>query len=401
LNIRKSQALISVRNVDISKLPTITLIVEALDDSNVILDTLNPSELSIVENGVEKPVLSIKPIQIENRVAVDFVFVVDVTGTMQVYIDGIKNNIVSFTSSLLNRGIDYRLGLITYKDVVETVNQPTTDVEVFRKWMSFLKAAGGVDEKENALNALAEAARIKYRPSASRVVVLVTDAPYHESGEQGFGTTNYTTRSIIDYLVKYNIRTYCITRKDLISYQQIASGTKGSVYDITASFSRILDRYSTQLTNLYGITYRSDSKMVRDSINVAILDANKTELVRQVLPIVEIGRKIIIENLLFPVASAVLPDSVDELEVLYEFMKSRPKVVVRIEGHTDNTGSPKVNRALSLARAEAVRAYLLRKGIDPKRLQAVGVGPSKPIGDNATEFGRRLNRRTEIVIVGK
>jgi outer membrane protein OmpA-like peptidoglycan-associated protein len=131
------------------------------------------------------------------------------------------------------------------------------------------------------------------------------------------------------------------------------------------------------------------------------MDDRKRELVRQIIPIVEIGRKIIIENLLFPVASAVLPDSVEELEVLHEFMKSRPRVVVRIEGHTDNTGSPKVNKMLSLGRAEAVRAYMLKKGVDPKRLQAVGVGASKPIGDNTTEFGRRLNRRTEIVIVGK
>jgi outer membrane protein OmpA-like peptidoglycan-associated protein len=197
------------------------------------------------------------------------------------------------------------------------------------------------------------------------------------------------------------MRVFCIVPPSLKEYPKLANGTRGITFDINQPFAKILDQYSDRLANMYTIYYRSDSKVRSDSINVALMDDRKRELVRQIIPIVEIGRKIIIENLLFPVASAVLPDSVEELEVLHEFMKSRPRVVVRIEGHTDNTGSPKVNKMLSLGRAEAVRAYMLKKGVDPKRLQAVGVGASKPIGDNTTEFGRRLNRRTEIVIVGK
>lgn len=72
---------------------------------------------------------------------------------------------------------------------------------------------------------------------------------------------------------------------------------------------------------------------------------------------------------------------------------------LRVEGHTDNTGSAAINENLSLRRAEAVRAALIQRGVAPSRLIAAGYGPARPVGDNATEEGRALNRRIEIRIV--
>ncbi|HRJ00519.1 MAG TPA: OmpA family protein [Hyphomonas sp.] len=71
---------------------------------------------------------------------------------------------------------------------------------------------------------------------------------------------------------------------------------------------------------------------------------------------------------------------------------------LRIEGHTDDTGSAAINDALSQRRAEAVRAALIQRGVAPSRLNAVGLGATRPIGDNNTEEGRALNRRIEILI---
>lgn len=177
--------------------------------------------------------------------------------------------------------------------------------------------------------------------------------------------------------------------------------TNGAVYDIRTSFSRILDQYSTQLTNLYAISYRTDAKVMKDSINVSILDERKRQLIKQLIPIVEIGRKFIIENLLFPTNSAELSQSVEELDVLAEFMEKRPTMRVQIEGHTDNIGSAQLNMTLSERRAESVKAYLVRKGIKQDRIKTVGYGLTRPISTNTTEFGRSLNRRTEIVITQK
>ena len=73
---------------------------------------------------------------------------------------------------------------------------------------------------------------------------------------------------------------------------------------------------------------------------------------------------------------------------------------LRVEGHTDNTGGAAINEDLSRRRAEAVRAALIQRGVAPSRLIATGYGPARPIGDNATEEGRALNRRIEIRIVG-
>lgn len=391
---------LTIQNVTLSMFPEIGLVVECDGDCSV-LDTLPPTTLHVMENGVKRPVTRIHKIDVKERVPVDFMFVLDVTGTMQPYINGVRNNIEMFVQNLTKRGIDYQLGLVLYSDVVEAIYEPTDSIGKFLGWMTKIQAFGGFDEKENALQALYDASRARFRPAANRVAVLVSDAGFHQVGERGSGRTRFNTESIIQHLNEQKMRVFCIVPANLKPYQRIAEGTRGTFFDLNQSFSKILDLYSQRLTNLYTIFYKSDSKVRSDSINVALMDERKRELVKQIIPIVEIGRKIIIENLLFPVASSVLPDSVEELEVLHEFMKSRPSVIVRVEGHTDNTGSPKQNKALSLLRAEAVRAYMLKKGVDPKRLQAVGLGSTKPIGDNTTDFGRRLNRRTEIVIVGK
>jgi outer membrane protein OmpA-like peptidoglycan-associated protein len=71
---------------------------------------------------------------------------------------------------------------------------------------------------------------------------------------------------------------------------------------------------------------------------------------------------------------------------------------VVIEGHTDDRGAKTANQRLSKGRAEAVRAYLVKKGVEPGRLEAKGVGEDRPIADNATAKGREENRRVEFVI---
>jgi outer membrane protein OmpA-like peptidoglycan-associated protein len=96
-----------------------------------------------------------------------------------------------------------------------------------------------------------------------------------------------------------------------------------------------------------------------------------------------------------------LPDTVPELEVLTEFMNNRKNVVVMIEGHTDAIGSYATNDRLSKQRAESVKRYLIKNGIASRRIKTAGYGERRPIASNKTEFGRKLNRRTEIIIIAK
>jgi len=72
---------------------------------------------------------------------------------------------------------------------------------------------------------------------------------------------------------------------------------------------------------------------------------------------------------------------------------------IRIEGHTDDRGRDRYNQKLSQMRVDSVGDYLSKKGIDPKRLEAVGYGETRPIATNKTRAGRAQNRRVEIVVV--
>lgn len=78
-------------------------------------------------------------------------------------------------------------------------------------------------------------------------------------------------------------------------------------------------------------------------------------------------------------------------------LKNFPDWSLRIVGHTDATGSAETNERLSLERANAIKAALVKRGLDPARLQAGGAGQNRPVASNATTEGRTLNRRVELV----
>lgn len=393
---------LNIRNVDISHFPEVSIIVEAFNKQGMPLDTLRAEDVHVMENGREKRVISVQKITVNERVLVDFVFVIDMTGSMQNYINGVRNNIANFTSSLVQRGIDYQLGLVLFSDVVEKTYDPTGNVVDFMQWLAHVRASGGLDEKENALEALTSAAKMKFRPAANRVAVLITDAPYHQLGEKGGnGITGATTTSIIKLLNDKEVRVFGIVPEKLEEYEKIARKTRGTVFELQQSFATILDNFSNQLTNLYALKYRSDEEMLPDSIEIGIVDNKRVQLVKQTIPIIEIGRKLIIENLLYPVNSAELAGTVDELEKIADFLRRKPNVTIQVEGHTDSQGSAASNLRLSLQRSESVKNYLAKKGIAANRIKTVGFGESKPIASNTTDFGRQLNRRTEIIIIDK
>jgi len=78
---------------------------------------------------------------------------------------------------------------------------------------------------------------------------------------------------------------------------------------------------------------------------------------------------------------------------------TKTKRTLLIEGHTDAVGNDDTNQRLSERRAQAVRDYLVARGVDEARVQARGAGKSRPIADNTSTEGRALNRRVEIVVV--
>ncbi len=98
--------------------------------------------------------------------------------------------------------------------------------------------------------------------------------------------------------------------------------------------------------------------------------------------------------------SVVKPAGKAKLDDLIAKVKGINLEVIIAVGHTDSIGSDAYNQKLSVRRAEAVKAYLVSKGIEKNRIYTEGKGEKQPVADNKTKEGRAKNRRVEIEVVG-
>jgi OOP family OmpA-OmpF porin len=106
-------------------------------------------------------------------------------------------------------------------------------------------------------------------------------------------------------------------------------------------------------------------------------------------------------DVFFDFDKAVLkPEGKAKLDDLVGKLKTTALEVIIAIGHTDSIGSKEYNQKLSVRRAEAVKAHLVSKGIEPNRIYTEGKGLTQPIADNRTAAGRAKNRRVEIEVVG-
>lgn len=102
----------------------------------------------------------------------------------------------------------------------------------------------------------------------------------------------------------------------------------------------------------------------------------------------------------FKAGSAELVESsLHTLNEAIKGLKRNPNAKIEIGGHTSSEGGDELNQVLSEDRANSVRNYMISKGIDSRRLTAVGYGPSKPRASNDTEDGRKQNRRIELTVI--
>ncbi len=98
--------------------------------------------------------------------------------------------------------------------------------------------------------------------------------------------------------------------------------------------------------------------------------------------------------------SVLKPEGKAKLDDLVGKVKGISLEVIIAVGHTDSVGSDAYNQSLSVRRAEAVKAYLVSKGIEKNRVYTEGKGEKQPVADNKTSEGRAKNRRVEIEVVG-
>lgn len=138
--------------------------------------------------------------------------------------------------------------------------------------------------------------------------------------------------------------------------------------------------------------------------NVNIRGASETDqIINRTVEMrrLSVGTSSILRNIYFDYDRASFKThSYSDLNKLESMLRQNPEVKVEISGHTDSYGHWQYNRALSQKRAEAVKDFLTKKGIDPRRIKAVGYGESKPLATNDDEEeGRELNRRVEFKVL--
>jgi len=131
------------------------------------------------------------------------------------------------------------------------------------------------------------------------------------------------------------------------------------------------------------------------------LATNKVDITRNfdLIPI-EVGAKLTLKNIYFNASKYDLKaESFPELDRLVTVMQNNPTLQIKLEGHTDIVGDFDANVELSRNRVNAVKRYLVSKGIGADRISTIGYGPARPINTNRGLKERPENRRVEMVVV--
>jgi hypothetical protein len=269
-----------------------------LTDSNGNpVGNLRPDNVKVFEDGKQAKILDFRGVG-QGR-PVDIVFVMDVTESMQPYIDAVKQNIISFAQDLAANNRDYRLGLVTFEDYVISkypdCNCPyrsamTSDVHQFIEWVSGLHAGGGGDIPEDQLDALAYAASFPFRPEAEGIIILVTDAPPHHAGDGSEYTqhdqayhdhhpgntqvTDLTGDAAAALLKKNGLTLYAVAPPPFIApeYQKIVDETHGRSYNIITEeghFAELVRQIGHSIATQYSLTYRTP-RPIEDGTNRSV-----------------------------------------------------------------------------------------------------------------------------------
>ncbi|NLM12945.1 MAG: Hsp70 family protein [Epulopiscium sp.] len=186
----------------------------------------------------------------------NIVFIIDTTGSMDTYINGVKDRAIEFSNILRSKGIDFQLGLIGFGDLREkekpSVYNFTNDVEKFQRQVKNIPRTYGGDIPESSLEAietgieLLKTSRVD-KEGGKNIFILITDAPPHVPTEGG----KYVPE-IAAMLRENNITTYVVARKDKISIDSYDPLTRpeGKYYDLQEKFTDILDNIAISIAEL-------------------------------------------------------------------------------------------------------------------------------------------------------
>lgn len=188
-----------------------------------------------------------------------------------------------------------------------------------------------------------------------------------------------------------------------ITYQSLPYGNRMGIIT-NSSFSFPLfdnERYSIVVEAVgYGsVKYMLDPAEANDQ-NVILRDIELQHTTGDATKKHDVGKVLRLDHLIFEVAkSKIDPDSYSELDLVVNMMKENKNMIIQLEGHTDYLGDPNKNMKLSEQRVEAVKDYIVSKGIHKNRIKLKAYGGTMPLSHDNTPEGHRLNRRVELRIL--
>jgi OmpA-OmpF porin, OOP family len=129
-------------------------------------------------------------------------------------------------------------------------------------------------------------------------------------------------------------------------------------------------------------------------------DINENKRVLRDILLTPKGETIVLNHLIFAQGkSAIDPKSYPGLDEVVQMLKENSRMEIRLEGHTDNVGNSKANMELSQSRVDAVKKYMVDKGIAKNRIETKAFGGSQPLANEMTPEARAKNRRVEMRIL--
>lgn len=204
---------------------------------------------------------------------------------------------------------------------------------------------------------------------------------------------------------------FCYGQEEILAEGKItdsrtSKGIKANVRYSSIPTGSIFGRFSDSTfsfpifgTAKYQITAEAKGYNPRTVI-VDPKDIGANKKVQRDIMLTPSGETVRLNNLIFPQGKAVIdPKSFNELDEVAQMMKENTRMVIQLEGHTDNQGSAKANMELSENRVEAVKKYLVSKGIAKDRVKTKAYGGTQPIANEMTQEARAMNRRVEMRIL--
>jgi VWFA-related protein len=257
---------VTVTQVDMSHYPEVTVHASVMDEKGNAVSGLSRDDFQVTEDSVLVKLIDFAGIG-QARPA-DIVFVFDTTTSMVEEVDGMKRTSLAFADKLEKSGINYRLGLVDFGDVINRVEKPdgqlTDDAQQFKGWINQIRlAGGGYNIPEYSLGALQQATRMPFRDRVLKIFILITDAPPHHYGDPPdanvtFKDPTLTLAQTLEQLNQTNVTGYLVTPEHS-DYSQIAKETNGQFFNIHGSsdFTTIIDKIGGLIATQYRLVYTS------------------------------------------------------------------------------------------------------------------------------------------------